>query len=62
MAGSCGQSTTPSEDMLKKLDEARINPIIYDPSYGAMIVSRRTSVAELVITPSLTTQVSWITS
>lgn len=37
----------PSEDMLKKLDEARINPIIYDPSYGAMIVSRRTSVAEL---------------
>lgn len=37
----------PSEELLKELDEARINPIIYDPSFGAMIVSRRTSVAEL---------------
>lgn len=37
----------PSEANLKLLDEARINPVVYDPSYGAMIVSRRTSVAEL---------------
>ena len=37
----------PSEANLQLMDEARINPVIYDPSYGAMIVSRRTSVAEL---------------
>jgi hypothetical protein len=37
----------PSEANLQLMDEARINPIVYDPSYGAMIVSRRTSLAEL---------------
>lgn len=37
----------PSEANLKLMDEARINPVIYDPSYGAMIVSRRTSLADL---------------
>lgn len=35
----------PSEDQLKALDEARINPIILDSSVGAIIVSRRTSVS-----------------
>ncbi len=37
----------PSEDELQSLDEARVNPVIYDPSFGPMIVSRRTSISEL---------------
>lgn len=32
-----------SEDELRELDEARINPIVYDYTYGPMIVSRRTT-------------------
>ena len=35
----------PSEDQLKALDEARINPIILNSSVGALIVSRRTSLS-----------------
>lgn len=33
----------PSEDELKTLDENRINPVIYDDTYGPMILSRRTT-------------------
>ena len=35
----------PDESQLRQLDEARINPVIYDPSVGPMIVSRRTSLS-----------------
>jgi len=37
----------PDEAQLEQLDTARINPIVLDPNYGAMIMSRRTSVAGL---------------
>lgn len=37
----------PSEEYLEQFDNARINPIIFDPSFGPMVVSRRTSVGEL---------------
>lgn len=33
----------PSEEQLKLLDENRINPVIYDDTYGPMILSRRTT-------------------
>lgn len=33
----------PSEEELKSLDENRINPVIYDDTYGPMILSRRTT-------------------
>jgi hypothetical protein len=35
----------PDEAQLQLLDEARINPIVYDSASGPMIVSRRTSVS-----------------
>ena len=35
-----------SEDALKELDEAKINAITYDYTYGPMIVSRRTTYAD----------------
>lgn len=35
----------PDESQLRLLDEARINPIIYDLGVGPMVVSRRTSVS-----------------
>jgi len=37
----------PSEAQLQQMDEEKINPIIYDPTFGVMIVSRRTSLATL---------------
>jgi len=37
----------PDEAQLKQLDEARINAITLDPSFGLMIMSRRTSVVAL---------------
>lgn len=37
----------PDEAQLQSLDEARINPIVLDPNYGPMIMSRRTSAAGL---------------
>jgi hypothetical protein len=33
----------PTEDQLQLMDEARINPIILNPSFGPLIASRRTS-------------------
>ena len=33
----------PTEEQLKLLDENRINPVIYDDTYGPMILSRRTT-------------------
>lgn len=32
-----------TEDQLKELDEARVNPIVFDRNYGPMIMSRRTT-------------------
>lgn len=37
----------PDEAQLESLDTARINPIVLDPNYGPMIMSRRTSAAGL---------------
>lgn len=37
----------PSEAQLQQLDTARINPIVLDPNYGPMILSRRTSISGL---------------
>lgn len=37
----------PDESQLRALDEARINPVVFDPSFGVMIMSRRTTIAEL---------------
>jgi len=37
----------PTESELEALDTAQINPIIFDPNYGVMIVSDRTSVSTL---------------
>ncbi len=45
----------PSETELEALDTAGINPIIFDPSYGVMIVSQRTAQS-----PSLLSDSSWI--
>jgi hypothetical protein len=39
--------TDPSESDLELLDTAQINPIIFDPQYGVMIVSDRTSLTTL---------------
>lgn len=33
----------PTEDQLKSMDEHRINPVVFDPTHGPMIMSRRTS-------------------
>ena len=33
----------PSEEQLKLLDDNRINPVIYEDTYGTMILSRRTT-------------------
>jgi len=45
----------PSEDNLETLDDNGINPIIFDPGYGVMIVSQRTAK-----TPQLLSDDSWI--
>jgi hypothetical protein len=37
----------PTESELEALDTAQINPIIFDPNYGVMIVSDRTSLSTL---------------
>lgn len=35
-----------SESLLEALDEDRINPVVYDHTYGPMIVSRRTTILD----------------
>lgn len=37
----------PSETAKKSLDEGQINPIVFDPQYGVMITSQRTSLTSL---------------
>lgn len=44
--GYAKHQTEYSETELKELDEARINPVVYDFTYGPMIVSRRTTYAD----------------
>ena len=45
----------PSEDELSQADAAGVNPIIFDPGYGVMVVSQRTAQS-----PNTLSDTSWI--
>jgi len=44
--GYAKRQTEYSETQLKELDEAKVNPVTYDFTYGPMILSRRTTYAD----------------